>query len=366
MSKIFKIVITGGPCAGKSSSLQIIKNYYEKFDIKVLTVSETATDLINKGIAPWTCETPLEFQKLRVKEQIRKENEIYEYAKKCNYDKVLIIFDRGLLDTIAYTGKEKFNEIIKELNLNIINARDEYDAVFHLTSVSKGEEDSYTLENNQARTESIDEAKILDDKIISSWVGHPHFRIIENHCFFEDKIKSLIKEINLVIDNSNQLEIERKYLIKLNDKEFLNNNSYCEKVNITQTYLKITDHEEIRVRKRGIDNNYLYYYTVKKNINGLKRLEIENRISEIEYLKLLENVSEKIQINKERYCLVFNNQYFEIDVYPFLNNQAIMEIEISDEDKEIYLPDFIEVIKEVTEDKEFKNNFLAKKYGVKI
>ena len=33
------------------------------------------------------------------------------------------------------------------------------------------------------------------------------------------------------------------------------------------------------------------------------------------------------QIRKTRYCLTYKNQYFEIDIYPFWNDKAILEIE---------------------------------------
>ena len=65
-------------------------------------------------------------------------------------------------------------------------------------------------------------------------------------------------------------------------------------------------------------------------------------------------------IHKERYCLSENNQYFEIDVYPEWDNQAIMEIELSSEDEEIKTPDSIKIIKEVTDDDTYKNYSMAK------
>ena len=70
----------------------------------------------------------------------------------------------------------------------------------------------------------------------------------------------------------------------------------------------------------------------------------------------------KKQIIKTRYCLVYENQYFEIDVYPFWNDKAIMEIELRDENQEITMPNSIRVIKEVTDDDEYKNSSLAKKH----
>ena len=65
-------------------------------------------------------------------------------------------------------------------------------------------------------------------------------------------------------------------------------------------------------------------------------------------------------IRKNRYCLTYQNQYFEIDVYPFWKDQAIAEIEVQSEDAVITFPDFIEVIREVTEEERFQNKFLAR------
>ena len=65
------------------------------------------------------------------------------------------------------------------------------------------------------------------------------------------------------------------------------------------------------------------------------------------------------QIRKNRYCLSFENQYFEIDIYPFWKDQAIAEIELSDENDLIRFPKQIKVIKEVTEDDAYKNANLA-------
>jgi CYTH domain-containing protein len=93
----------------------------------------------------------------------------------------------------------------------------------------------------------------------------------------------------------------------------------------------------------------------------LKRVEIEKRLSKDEYLSLLLDAdTEKRQIRKTRYCLMFENQYFEIDIYPFWSDKAILEIELSDENAKIVFPKEIKVIKEVTDDDSFKNASLAK------
>ena len=68
----------------------------------------------------------------------------------------------------------------------------------------------------------------------------------------------------------------------------------------------------------------------------------------------------KRQIRKTRYCLTYENQYFEFDVYPFWKDKAIVEIELSDENATVIFPKEIKVIKEVTDDDAYKNASLAK------
>ena len=359
--KMSKIVLTGGPCAGKTTALTWIYNYFSKRGYFVLLVSESATELITSGIAPWTCKTNYEFQKLQIKFQKMKEK-IYEDAAKCmKSNKILIIYDRGILDNKAYMKDVEFKRILKELETNEVKERDSYDAVFHLVSAAKGKQSEYTLSNNIARTESIEDAIILDDKIISAWTGHPHFRIIDNSTEFEKKLKRLLKEISIFLGEPEPLEIEKKFLICYPNIKKLESMKNCTKVDIIQTYLKSIDGIERRVRERGIDNDYIYYLTEKRKISGLKRIETEKKLTKDQYLSLLMQVDNKLHtIHKTRYCLSENNHYFEIDIYHEWKNQAILEIELNSENEIIKFPDFINIIKEVTNDDNYKNYQMAK------
>ncbi|MBO7217543.1 MAG: hypothetical protein J6V50_02460, partial [Clostridia bacterium] len=118
---------------------------------------------------------------------------------------------------------------------------------------------------------------------------------------------------------------------------------------------------EVRIRQRGENGNYIFFETKKCAVSGMKRSEIERRISESEYLcALMEADTSLRQIRKTRYCLTYENQYFEIDIYPFWDDKAIMEIELRDENTEIIFPPELKIIKEVTDDEAYKNAVLAK------
>ncbi len=359
--EITKIVITGGPCGGKTTAMSWIQNEFTEKGYAVLFVPETATELIGGGVAPWTCGSNEEYQKCQMKLQMEKEAIFMQAARTMQKDKVLIVCDRGLLDNKAYMSEQEFSTVAGYIDSNEVEMRDNYDAVFHIVTAAKGAVDAYTLANNAARTETPEQAAVLDDKIIAAWTGHPHLRIIDNSTDFQTKMRRLIAEIAAFLGIPEPMEIERKYLIEYPDIQWLESLPNCQRVEIIQTYIRSGQGEEVRVRQRGIDGNYIYYMTTKRKIDDLKRVEIEKRLTQEEYLTcLMEADPTRHAIRKTRYCLTLDSHYFEIDVYPFWKDQAIAEIELRSEEEVVTLPKELKLIKEVTDDENYKNVNLAK------
>lgn len=358
--KITKIVITGGPSAGKTTGLSWIQNEFTKLGYTVLFVPETATELISGGVTPWGCGSNLDYQKCQMRLQLEKERLFEQAAKTMKAEKVLIVCDRGTMDNRAYMNELEFSQLLNEVGSDEIQLRDSYDAVFHMVTAAKGAEKFYTTENNSARTETVEQAAALDDKLIAAWTGHPHLRVIDNSTNFEDKLKRLIAEIRSFLGEPEPMEIERKFLIEYPDIKWLESLPNCRKVDIIQTYLVSGNGDELRVRQRGENGSYICFKTRKRLIDGMKRIELEERLSQEEYMRLLmEADPTKRPIRKTRYCLTWDNQYFEIDVYPFWNDRAVAEIELSDENTPIRFPKELKVIREVTDDPAYKNAALA-------
>lgn len=358
--EITKIVITGGPCAGKTTAMSWVQNAFTDLGYHVIFVPECATELISAGISGSICKDLISFQSALMTLQMQREKIYEKAAKTIKNDKVLIVCDRGMMDSKAYLSGLEFTTVINGLNKNEVELRDNYDAVFHLVTAAKGASNFYTTENNSARTEALEEAILADDKLIEAWTGHPHFRVIDNSTNFEDKMKRLLKEISHFLGEPEPYEIERKFLIEYPDISWLEKNKNCKKLEIIQTYLNSSEDEEVRVRQRGYNESYIYTKTTKRSVNDITRFEIEKRLSKDEYINLLMNAdTSKHPIRKTRYCLIYKNQYFEIDIYPFWNDKAIVEIELSNEEQEIEFPKQLKLIKEVTHDKNYRNSALA-------
>ena len=360
--QISKIVITGGPCAGKTTAMSWIQNTFTKMGYAVLFVDETATQLITGGAAPWLSTSNRDFQLQLIQLQQAKEKAFTEIGKTMKQNKILIVCDRAAMDNCAYMTEQEFGWVIKQINTSKIALRDQYDAVFHLVTAAKGAEKYYTLDNNQARTETVEEAAALDDKLIAAWTGHPHFRIIDNSTGFEEKMLRLVKEITSFLGEPTPMEIERKYLISRPRLQTLEQLPNCECVDIVQTYLKSEDpDEERRIRQRGSNGSYVYFMTRKRKTDGIKRVEIEERLSQEEYISLLVEADPAYRtIHKKRYCLSENGLYYEIDIYPEWKDKAIMEIELHDEGQKIVFPEEIDVIREVTGDPAYTNHEIAR------
>lgn len=155
-------------------------------------------------------------------------------------------------------------------------------------------------------------------------------------------------------------EIERKFLIKMPNAGQLARLDGCVVTLIRQTYL-LNDGGSERVRARMYGGKTVYTHTTKQRITSLSAYEDEQVIGRSEYLSLLERRdTERNDIYKTRLAVPFDSHVFEVDIYPFWRRQAVMEVELSGESENVTFPPFIEIIREVSDDRSYSNKSLSK------
>ena len=153
------------------------------------------------------------------------------------------------------------------------------------------------------------------------------------------------------------LEIERKFLIKYPDVASLSGETW----EIRQTYLRAPRGETRRVRRVICGGETKYIYTEKRRITAVTRIENEREICRAEYEALLEERDEDLRtIEKTRVRIPDGSHVWEVDLFPFWDDRALLEIELSREDEDFTIPPAFEVIREVTEDKRYTNRSIAK------
>lgn len=363
MPDIKKIVLTGGPCAGKTTALVKITEYFSEFGYKVFNVPEVPTIYSTAG---WNYLTPnrdLYYQGERaiLETQLALENQFMQLAKVCEKP-VLIVCDRGAMDISAYIKPEEWDEITRMAGTNSEALRQSYDAVLHLVSAADGAEQYYTTATNATRYEQANEeglrvARELDKKVIKAWTGHPHLRVINNHDDFENKLNRVLTEISKVVGLPLQAQEERIFRVELTGEI-----PECSVSEITQTYLVTEPGSEVRLRRREWSGGKVVnVHRSKKRINDNEVIETERQVDNNLYEQMLSQADPyRATIRKKRQSFIWKGQFFEIDTFlEPVNNLVMMETKGVTEKETINFPPFVKVLEDVTGNSKYLNYNIA-------
>ena len=357
---ITRIVLTGGPAAGKTTLIsRILKEFRQEDGWKVITIPETATELISGfGIRPFgNCVSMEDFQYFVIEDQLHKERLALKGAEMVPEDKVLIIYDRAVLDDKAYISDAQFAKTLAHFGKTEQEVLSGYDAVLHLVTCAKGAEFAYNY-GNAARYETVEVAREKDDLTLRAWSTHPAVYVIDNSVNFEDKIDRAIAQIYRIIGQAAPELGKKKYLVAMPDCASLEKLLGAAPAEMMQTYLvPVRQDTERRIRQQKNGSGYLYFYTEKRIAPDGTRWVTEKPISEKEYVACLMEADVSLHsVIKQKYSFTYEKRRMELDVYPFCSDKAILFAYGADSGR---LPPEIKILKDVTGEAEYKNRALA-------
>ena len=190
VSNPFRVVLTGGPCGGKTTSLNRLRRGFEEKGYAVFVVPEIPSLLIGGGanLGSLALDDFKQFETNVLTLQLGFENAFIALARASEKPSV-IIYDRGLMDPAAYVSSELWSELLvangwSEQGL----CDDRYDLVLHLTSAAIGAEAYYVWAEDAIRKEPPSLAAELDQKVLRAWERHPHHTVVDNSTGFEEKL----------------------------------------------------------------------------------------------------------------------------------------------------------------------------------
>lgn len=363
MKDIKKIVLTGGPCAGKTTALVKIIEHFSSLGFKVFTIPEVPTLFLQSGMDYLTPNLNFfyEGEKATLEIQLQLEDKFMKVAEQVE-EPAVVVCDRGSMDISAYLKPEMWKEITGRVGITPQQLIDRYDAVLHLVSAADGAEQFYTTSTNAHRQEQKSEeglriARELDKKVIHAWSSHPHLRVINNHDDFDTKLNRVLREISNVLGLPQPITEERKYIV-----EVVGEVPSAIDSDILQTYLVSDPDSEVRLRRRSWANGkQVNVHTIKKTINGKEQVETERQVSNALYESLLSQADPyRRPIRKKRCSFIWKGQYFELDSYlDQLEGTVILETKGIDSTEDVNFPPFIKVVKDITGNRNYYNYNLA-------
>lgn len=191
-----KIVLTGGPSAGKTSVVDIL----HRSDWARTIVVQEAASLLYRGGFPRSQEKIHMRCQQRAIYHVQKELEeiaVYEGVQRT------IVCDRGSLDGLAYWPDDE-ESFFRSINSTMQSELARYDWVIHLDTASPAD-----YKNSEIRKEQVSEAALVNEKVKHAWRLHSNRLVIPNTEIFLEKVSITLQAVAMILNQNNNLEIRR-------------------------------------------------------------------------------------------------------------------------------------------------------------
>lgn len=199
MGKTARIVLTGGPCAGKSTLAEMLGRAFQH---SVVHVPESASLLFAGGFPRFP---PVEARKATQRAIFCVQKEL-EAAYAAEFPGRALILDRGTVDGAAY-WPEGPDAYFRALGTSLEAELARYHHVIYLESAAQKDYEVHKAANPH-RLESWAEASALDEATKALWMRHPRFTLIANKRSFAHKVSEVLGVVAAAIPLENADEKE--------------------------------------------------------------------------------------------------------------------------------------------------------------
>jgi predicted ATPase len=180
-----RIVLTGGPGAGKTAVLELVRGMLCRH---LRVVPESASMLFSGGFPREDARTARAAAQLAIFAVQRQLEAVFDVREPPG----LMLCDRGTLDALAYwpgTADEFWEAVRSSRAVELAR----YDAVIHMRPPAA----RHGWENrNPLRTETAAQAAAIDARIVRAWEGHPQRQFVESAPDFLAKARRAVEAIS--------------------------------------------------------------------------------------------------------------------------------------------------------------------------
>jgi len=176
-----KIVITGGPGAGKTAVLETASRHFGE---RIRVLPESASILFRGGFPRRRSEPARRAIQRAI---FHVQSELEQMCHEERADDVLLC-DRGTIDGVAYWPDDEAS-FYRELGTTPEEQHARYHTVIHLRVPAA--DDGYF--RNGTRIETAEEAADIDQRIAQVWAGHPRRIFVESTHDFVEKVQATLR-----------------------------------------------------------------------------------------------------------------------------------------------------------------------------
>eukprot|EP00929_Paragymnodinium_shiwhaense_P089987 TRINITY_DN5021_c0_g1_i1.p1 TRINITY_DN5021_c0_g1~~TRINITY_DN5021_c0_g1_i1.p1 ORF type:complete len:493 (+),score=123.44 TRINITY_DN5021_c0_g1_i1:67-1545(+) len=353
----FTVVLTGGPCSGKSSVLAVLKRRLSVRGFQVLTVPENATHLLanSDGFQPeWAgTQSQVDMQRIFLDFQLDQERAFREFAA-LNSKPAVLLLDRSTLDSKVFLSDEQFEKVLDHHTKPKL-AEDEllkrYDLVIHMVTCAQGNEGKYEWgpgSNNPGRYHSPEQARDQDRRCLEVYKPHPQLRVVPSLHNFEDKVDAALKYLDDALHIDGLAGKRKRVCVQVGDipdEVMQSANAYV----ASSTYLDNDMHHCLRRIMKTTVQDWKDRFGAQgseagKNlpVSGLsedamyeKRIQVtppdgqgyltRKMISEYEYASELE-LAKSRSVHKFGLCFLIKHSYYELFFFPSQDGQLVLDL----------------------------------------
>jgi hypothetical protein len=285
---VSRIVLTGGPCAGKTTALSEIKDRLTALGVHVVTIPENATQVFENsgGYHPaWAAEQRrghVVLQRALLRFQMDAEKNYLAIARlhaETRGTPAVLLCDRGVFDGKSFVQDAEWDEILGAEGLQEEALLERYDMVCHLVTAAKGAPEHYEwgpTSRNPSRFHNMEEAIEADQRGLDAWGGHRDLHVVTNETGFGRKVQRVLTLICTKLGLPRPYEsTQRIELAPVGEGTFAAAGVLCRETDVTtygsheQWERKTPWKEELRKSQTVGGNDINYTLVTKKEVAGV-------------------------------------------------------------------------------------------------
>eukprot|EP00927_Polykrikos_kofoidii_P047754 TRINITY_DN42028_c0_g1_i1.p1 TRINITY_DN42028_c0_g1~~TRINITY_DN42028_c0_g1_i1.p1 ORF type:complete len:544 (-),score=83.85 TRINITY_DN42028_c0_g1_i1:454-2028(-) len=203
VTRPFVVVLTGGPNAGKTSAVAILRTRLSARGFQVFTVPKNATHFLantdglqDEGIGE---VEQVSMQRIFLDYQIHQEDAFKAFAALHSRKRAVILLDGCTLNGKVFSSDEQWKQTLTMPGKEKLSDDDllqRYDLVVHMMTCAFSQATQGHGSSDAVRFQHVEHAKECDKRCLDVFSSHPQLRVVPHFESLDEKIQKVLDFVN--------------------------------------------------------------------------------------------------------------------------------------------------------------------------